>query len=57
MNCNPNCNPEGLLINLGAASKLDNSTAEARRTDFVMILTIAYTGMRWSEAIGLPQAV
>jgi hypothetical protein len=25
--------------------------------DFVMILTIAYTGMRWSEAIGLPQAV
>jgi integrase len=23
-------------------------------TDFVMILTIAYTGMRWSEAIGLP---
>ena len=27
-------------------------------TDFVMILTIAYTGMRWSEAIGLrPQFV
>jgi integrase len=24
-----------------------------RDTDFVMILTIAYTGMRWSEAIGL----
>jgi integrase len=27
-------------------------------TDFVMILTIAYTGMRWSEAIGLvPESV
>jgi integrase len=27
-------------------------------TDFVMILTIAYTGMRWSEAIGLkPECV
>lgn len=25
-----------------------------RSADFVMILTIAYTGMRWSEAIGLP---
>jgi integrase len=23
-------------------------------TDFVMIITMAYTGMRWSEAIGLP---
>jgi hypothetical protein len=23
-------------------------------TDFVMIVTIAYTGMRWGEAIGLP---
>jgi integrase len=25
-----------------------------RSTDFVMVITIAYTGMRWSEAIGLP---
>ncbi len=25
-------------------------------TDFVMIVTIAYTGMRWSEAIGLRPA-
>lgn len=25
-------------------------------TDFVMILTIAYTGMRWSEAVGLKPA-
>jgi integrase len=25
-----------------------------RDTDFVMLVTIAYTGMRWSEAIGLP---
>jgi integrase len=24
-----------------------------RGTDFVMILTVAYTGMRWSEAVGL----
>ena len=23
-------------------------------TDFVMVITMAYTGMRWSEAIGLP---
>ena len=25
-------------------------------TGFVMLITIAYTGMRWSEAIGLPPA-
>ena len=25
-----------------------------RATDFVMMVTLAYTGMRWSEAIGLP---
>ena len=25
-----------------------------RDTDLVMILTIAYTGARWSEVIGLP---
>ena len=25
-----------------------------RSTDFVMVITIAYTGMRWSEAVGLP---
>src|SRR6266568_1517198 len=27
-----------------------------RDTDFVMIVTIAYSGMRWSEAVGLPAA-
>lgn len=30
------------------------SALSGRCTDFVMIITIAYTGMRWSEAIGLP---
>ncbi len=30
------------------------SALSGRSTDFVMIITIAYTGMRWSEAIGLP---
>jgi integrase len=29
------------------------ATLSGRDADFVMILTIAYTGMRWSEAIGL----
>ena len=30
------------------------SALSGQDTDFVMILTVAYTGMRWSEVIGLP---
>ena len=30
------------------------SALSGRDTDFVMVLTVAYTGTRWSEVIGLP---
>ena len=30
------------------------SALSGKAADFVMILTVAYTGMRWSEVIGLP---
>jgi hypothetical protein len=30
------------------------SALSNQNTDFVMILAVAYTGTRWSEAIGLP---
>ncbi|MBE1612070.1 integrase [Actinopolymorpha pittospori] len=30
------------------------ATLSGTSTDFVLLVTVAYTGMRWSEAIGLP---
>jgi integrase len=41
--------PTEALLVAERAAKLSGSA-----TDFTLVLTIAYTGMRWSEAIGLP---